>query len=165
MAQQGVLNGKTVLPGDGDAAAGCFPAATAKTGTIGTDATIKTVINGSGTNFSGELITGMYLFNVGSAGLYETRRITSINNASEKLTIESQFTNDIIAGTALQVSVASYKQVDIYNFGAGDASINGKKFTLLQAHEQRGVLGYNKNVVAPFGYDFTGTSGRLHGQI
>ena|ERR1017187_5076153 len=149
-----------ITPGVTDAATGCFPTPKTYTGTI-TSSGIYATLTGAGAILT-ENMVNKYLFNGGVGGLFQTRRIVNVNIPNNIITLDAAFTNPVNVATNLQIANPSFRAVMINNNGAGNAIINSKSLPAATI-EQRGDLA-KRDAVAPFGYDFSATTGIINGQ-
>jgi hypothetical protein len=85
--------------------AGSLPAAVTKTGTI---TSLLTIVTGTGTQFTKDLVRGQYLYN---SSTNEVRKITGVSNDTT-LIIESAFTSELSA-SAVYMTEAQYVSIAI----------------------------------------------------
>jgi len=118
-------------------AQGPLPIATTKTGTI---TSLLTVVTGTGTNFTKEVVRNDYLYNATSN---EIRQIVGVTNDTI-LIIEAAFTTEL-AGQAVFITRAQYATVAIIATGAGTK--DGQAIALGQFISMSGDFG-----IMPFTY-------------
>lgn len=119
-------------------ASGPLPQSITKTGTI---SSLSTIVTGTGTLFTTELVRGDYLYN---ASTNEVRRIDAIFNDTT-LVISSAFTTTELSGAALRISRAQYLSIGIIATGAAqkdNIALTSGQFISLNSN----------NCVAPFTY-------------
>lgn len=103
---------KTYIAGSGGfPSSGPFPVASTKTGTC---SSLLTIVTGTGTKFTTEIVRSDYLYN---ATTNEVRKITGISSDTI-LQIESPFTTEL-AGQAVFITRAQYISIAITATGSG----------------------------------------------